>query len=82
MIKNETSIQFPLLWALILAYRQYMYTIIVTFWIASELLKVIVSSSDIFGNFEKSSENHRKSLEIDRTFFWNPGHDKRKTSHI
>ena len=45
-----------------------MYAIIVTFWIAWELLKVIVSSSDIFGNFQKSSENHRKSLEIDRTF--------------
>ena len=31
-------------------------------------LKVIGTSSDIFGIIEKSSENHRKSSEVARTF--------------
>ena len=56
-----------------------MYAVIVTFWIASELLKVIVSSSDIFGNFQKSSENHRKSLEIDGTLNSRPWQEENLT---
>ena len=44
--------------------------------------KVIGTSSDIFGNVRKFSENRWKSSEVAGMFFGNPGQDEMKISRI